>query len=591
MAMAFLRKLGSVTYRMNLRTKLILTYLLLIVLPVILLGALTYSNVRGVVVKQTGSAYLEALRQAKKNIGYRLEVGIQVADTVRTNPDILRVLKTMKERPLTAEEEIDDYLVLMNQLAGLQSNSNIVQVRYFVYGNAGFVTASPNVRQVKEMDELTALAPLTGREVNQLWLTSDMDEAHALLGPDEVAYVHEIRSLSNINDVIGFVMVEMDAGFIWDILHDIQLPPNSGMAVQSAGRMLAGFGLTKKSEAAYAGMLRLMDDREGILSDRMEDNTYYAVWTDVDVLPWKVTLLLTAEQMAGNSRGIRQFIVIMSTVVCLLAISFAYWFSGSITKRLKRLIRYIRKAEAGNFEQDPDVQGTDEYARLQRSFNRMSMTIKELIEEVYKTELSKQDVEMKLLYAQINPHFLYNTLDIIRWSALRYQAADIAHVTDSLAKFLRLSLNEGRELITVANEVEEVARYMDIINYRYRGAIRFLADVGEDVRGVGMIKMVLQPLVENAVLHGIMAKEDKRGTIRVKASRDGDDLVLSVIDDGVGMTKRRALEALEQESRGYGVKNVHRRIQVYYGEQYGLRYYTAPGIGCCAFVRLRLAPR
>lgn len=586
--MAFLRKLGSLPYSLHLRTKLVLSYLLLIVLPVILLGVLTYSNVREVVMEQTGSAYLEALRQAKKNIAYGLEVGVQIADSTRGNPDVLRILKTMKERPLTGEEQIDYYNVLANYLVSFGNNRNIIRVRYFVHGNASFVRASPDIRKVEELERLPIVAPLLSGGVKKLWLTSDMDPEQAMLGRNEVAYLHEIRNLSNVNDVIGYVMVEMDANFIWDILKDIKLPPQSGTVVQNANQLVASFGLSGNSEEAYRGVSPLLNEKDGILSYRTGNNTYYAVWSDLDVLSWKVALLLTEEHMAGNSNGIRRFIIIMSTLVSLLAISFAFWFSGTITKRLKRLIRFILKAEAGHFEVDREVKGSDEYARLQRTFNRMSATIKELIEEVYEAKLSKQEVEMKLLYAQINPHFLYNTLDIIHWNALRLQATDIAHLTDSLAKFLRLSLNEGRELITVTNEIEEVTRYMDIINYRYKGSIRFITNIEDGIGEVEMIKMVLQPIIENAVLHGIRSKEDKRGTIIVQAYQEGEDLLLKVIDDGVGMGKERASQILVQESRGYGVKNVHRRIQVYYGEEYGLRYYTAPGIGCCVLVRLRV---
>lgn len=192
---------------------------------------------------------------------------------------------------------------------------------------------------------------------------------------------------------------------------------------------------------------------------------------------------------------------------------------------------------------------------------------------------------MKLLYAQINPHFLYNTLDIIVWQALRIKSKEIADIADSLAKFLRLNLNNGQDFISIGDELEEVRRYMHIINYRYRDSIRIVFAVAEGLESRIIIKMILQPLIENAILHGIMPKEDRQGTIWIKACCEGDYILFEVVDDGVGCTDPQAI--LNHESNGYGLKNVHQRIQAYYGPDCGLSIASQPGAGFQVTIRLR----
>lgn len=581
--------LSTFYYNINLRTKLIISYLILIVIPVFFLVFFSYMNIHKSVVEETEKAYLEALKQAEKNITFGIDAGYNIANLTQSNYDIQKILRAISERQLTSSEVIDFFSTLNNNVSNYEGGKNVIKVSYFMRGDPVFVSASPNFSSVNELRQEKLLEPLLEGKTKQVWCNSSEFEKLKLIRQDEIIYIREIRDINNIQNVLGYVMVELDSSFIWNIINDIKLPDGAEKVVRKNIKLVEPATLNNKSTYLTDMFLKsVRKEREGISKYNEGAGTYFAIESKVSGIDWDISLLMTEKQLGMNSKWIQNFMLILATIISFLAIVTAFFISGTITKRLKKLITLIKHAQRGDFETEQNIKGNDEYARLQRSFNEMSVKIKELIEEVYQAKISKQETEMKLLYAQINPHFLYNTLDIIQWSALRIDAGDIAEITESLAKFLRLSLNGGKENIKLSQEVEEVERYMQIINYRYKGAINFVTDIADGLGDLVVIKMLLQPLVENAVVHGIRSKEGKSGTIVIRAYMRYDFLFLEVHDDGVGIFTRDMSMIFENESKGYGVKNVHQRIQVHYGEECGLEFFSRPGIGCSAIVKLKL---
>lgn len=581
---------AEIYYNLNLRKKLTITYLVFIVIPVAMLGVLTYNNIQKTVMEQTGAAYLEALRQTEINIGYGLSAATSIAELIQTTPSIQNVLKKVYAGEITNEEEISFFLTLQTFLKNNEGRDAINQINFYMKAGPSFIHANTNYRDMSALAQEPALHALLAGEQRYTWLYSSHLQRVPLHRSNEILLFHEVRNLSNINQVIGYIMIELDANFVWSILNELTIPEGAALVVLDEGKPIKQRSYKQETEAVVDDYMTSKEiDRQGIEMFTSAGTTYYAVSKEIELLKWNVLLLLTEEQMAANILKIRQFITIMAFIIAVLAVTIAYMISGNITKRLKRLLALFKKAEMGKFEVDLDVRGRDEYAILQRNFNQMSVTIKKLIEEVYQAKLSKQAVEMKLLYAQINPHFLYNTLDIIHWQALRIKSTEIAEITQSLANYLRLSLNGGKEMISISDEIEEVKSYMHIINYRYRGMIHFITEIDEEIKELEIIKMVLQPLIENAVIHGIRLKEGKVGTIIVRAylEEESGDILIKVIDDGVGMTAGQLSQIMQSKSGGYGIKNVDQRIKAYYGEPYGLYYHSRPGIGCCVLVRLK----
>jgi two-component system sensor histidine kinase YesM len=249
----------------------------------------------------------------------------------------------------------------------------------------------------------------------------------------------------------------------------------------------------------------------------------------------------------------------------------------------------MRKAEKGDLELISVRPGKDEIGELMESFNFMIQRIKILIEEQYKSGQEIKSAELKALQAQINPHFLYNTLDLINWTAIKYNVPEISSTVKSLSRFYKLSLSKGRDTVPISDELEHVKLYTDIQNRRFENKIILDIQVEDRILGYNVPKIILQPIVENSILHGILEKDDKAGRITITGALQQDTIILKVSDDGVGMDEEAIndiLNAKTDEIYGYGVWNINNRLRLYYGEEAGLLIRSEIGKGTEAEIRI-----
>jgi two-component system sensor histidine kinase YesM len=236
---------------------------------------------------------------------------------------------------------------------------------------------------------------------------------------------------------------------------------------------------------------------------------------------------------------------------------------------------------------------------LERSVDHLIIRVRTLVEEKYKAELHEREAQLQALQAQINPHFLYNTLDTINWIAIGKGATDISQMIDGLAKYFRLSLNKGQSIVSVEDELRLAQVYLEIQQSRFLDTFDFRLEIQEGLDAYRMPKLILQPIVENALLHGIRKAKDRRGLIVISAKEDKGDLFFAVSDNGIGMEESLASRLLteapsESANRGssdsgssYGLFNVNERIKLYSGDGYGVGIHSRLGLGTTVTVRLK----
>lgn len=351
---------------------------------------------------------------------------------------------------------------------------------------------------------------------------------------------------------------------------------------------------------------KIITDHQGNIKRKYKRENYVISYHGLAVAPWRLVniqserILLHKLSAFGIFLGI---LIVVSIVVCLIL---ALIISNSITYPLARLEKTIEKVRQRNFDIKFDYQYHDEVGQLGRSFNFMVEEIKKLIhkqndyiarlreekEKVKKEQLLKRRAELKALQAQINPHFLYNTLESIRWLADKVHATDISRMIMALGTLFRTGLNRGYEIISINDEIENVRSYLTIQKMRYGEQFTFTINVHERLRNLMTVKLILQPLVENAVYHGIK-KKNGPGKIEIYAgmTENGHDIEFTVKDDGPGINpvalklinhrmKEGVLEEeVMTEREGYGIYNVNERIKLYFGKKYGLRFYSEYGKG------------
>ena len=307
---------------------------------------------------------------------------------------------------------------------------------------------------------------------------------------------------------------------------------------------------------------------------------YQLLLAHSEITGWGTVGVFRMGETLQPVRALRQYTIVVAVVAILLATIMSLSFSASFTDPISKLRRLMGEAERGNLDVEFDAERyTGEIHQLGGSFNRMMDNIRDLLNLVYREQQEKREAEIRTLQAQIKPHFLYNTLDTIRWMAEEHQADEIVRLVSALTRLFRISLSRGREIIPLSNEMDHVRSYLYIQKVRYEDKLNYEIDVPEELLTLRVNKLILQPLVENAIYHGIKQKRGA-GHILVCARREGAHLYIRVEDDGAGMTQEKCDLLNAELSRpagmeydhGYGIFNVNDRIRLSYGKDYGLRY-------------------
>lgn len=305
---------------------------------------------------------------------------------------------------------------------------------------------------------------------------------------------------------------------------------------------------------------------------------------------WHVLVVQEKQQLLTELKQI-QTITILIMVACFIVSLIITWIVSSfITNPLKKLLLSMRKLQNGDFSQRVDFSGQDEIGRLGEGYNNMVIRIKDLIEEVYAMQLKQRNAELKTLQAQIHPHFLYNTLDMICWTAQQRGQKDIAELVYSLSNLFRLSLSEGRDFITLAEEIELIRSYLYLQKQRFKDRLHFEIHVPDEALTLHVPKLLLQPLVENAVIHGIEPLHE-HGFIQITIQYSEKQLSIEVMDNGVGIQDERLKEInqalhyssnfhqAQQSSVGFALTNVKERLILIYGSDISFHITSTEGKG------------
>ena len=298
---------------------------------------------------------------------------------------------------------------------------------------------------------------------------------------------------------------------------------------------------------------------------------------------WTVVGAAYTSELLKNNEQAQMWYLLVASILLLAVIGISGIISREITKPIRSLRDSMRKVQNGQFDTHVEVITENEIGSLGRSFNLMTSEIRALMEQNVYEQKQKRKSELKALQAQINPHFLYNTLDSIIWMSEAGESDEVVEMTSALARLLRQSISNDQEEVELEKEIEYVKNYLTIQKMRYKDKLEFFIYVDPRVAHVPVIKLVLQPLVENAIYHGIKYKETK-GNLKIYAKPVDGRVEIVVADDGIGMDED-VMEHIfdehrkEQKRNGVGVPNVQKRLQLQYGSEYGIRYESVKGAG------------
>lgn len=545
---------------MRLTGKLVVIYLLAGFVPVIIILSITYMEMKKILWDRETTILQSYVRQTTDAMDNELEIYNNLSKYISYNQSIAKILSADQ----SAYQNYEQFSTVIDPLLSsiMYFHENVNQVT--IYTDASDVKHGSTVAPLKDLSDGThAYDDLD----NNIHWRIDM-ENHTAFSVSRMAMLEQ-------RGAKGVLYVSVDYDSVFQPFYTETMFDNYGLVIEDEyGNTIFAKNTFADDKAAY----ELNVDQFKALRE-MENSGYQFIDRTSNATGWNICvykpdrLIISSVQPILIIAGVAILVSMFAGITCIHIIS------EFITKRIKKLQKTMKATETGNLGMVIENDSADEIGDLINGYNSMSKRLDETVNEVYQSKIKEKEYEMRALQAQINPHFLYNSLSMINWKALEADQDDISHITLALSTFYRTALNKGKNILLVKDEIANIKSYLDIQLAMHDNSFDVVYDIDDSILKYETLNLILQPLLENAIGHGIDVKTDGRGEIRIEGKENGDFLDFTVSDNGVGMTKTQAAMILSKSSNGYGVSNVNERIKLYYGEQYAVKIDSTPGVG------------
>ena len=523
----------------------------------------------------------------------------QLIQTARTNS-----MRTVTQVSTTVNDYLAEIKTVMRMLGDEMTDSEEERVDFFDV----FLRTRPEVVAVSTYDPdgrlshcYSDLGPPTGNERDGVNLSLDIRR----LQSEPMGYVSAPHVVTFFEDEYPWVItvvsrMKEEISERWIALDISCSNIASYISDSGIGRRGYCYLMDKNGDIVYHPQQQLIysalktEDTAHIASledgSYVEGNVIYAVKT-LSNGQWRlVGVSFLQEFLTESLRQLGTILLLLAGLVLLATLIASAVLSTAISRPLRELETAMEQFEedADRFSYDPPQHGVREVRHLSVSFRELVLKLQHLMKTVRDEEINLRKTELRALQAQINPHFLYNTLDSISWMCEQGKNAEAVEMVNALARLFRISISRGHELIPIRSELMHAESYLEIQAYRYKNQFRWSIDADESCLDYLCNKITLQPIIENAIYHGLNGLVDD-GEILVSVKEDGEDILFTVRDNGSGMTDEQiaAIMQKEQSDRaGIGIKNVNDRLKIYFGPAYGIRIESEPDEGTCVFIRM-----
>lgn len=577
----------------SLHTRLIIYFVIVAIVPILIVGFVSYTLSMKIIKERAMQFSQQMVDQVAGEIDNLLLDTYKVSTMVAEDHTIQQVLRQPMETNISKRYSTD--LTLDTRLTYIQSSYRNEFFGFYVLADNGGKYKS-NFYTVKNYDLRSSdwyLKIINSKD--PVWFGTHVG-SFAVETVDELLVsvgFPIIDKASGKNS--GVVVIDIEEALLSEIT-DSLIGKTGYMMILDANNQVISH--PDKSMISKEIQINDINSRETLknfdlpfISKSKTDGSIVAVKTS-EVNGWQIVGVLPVRELIKDGRQFGMIITGMVILICCLALLVAWVIAGSVANPLKKLMLLMKKVEAGDLSVTMKVKYNDEVGQLGKSFNLMVENIAKLMTKVYEEQHELRKAELKTLQAQINPHFLYNTLDSIIWLSRAKRNEDVDKMVTALTKLFRIGISRGKDIISIREEFEHVANYLTIQNIRYKNKFTYDIQLPEELAHYQTLKLILQPIVENAIYHGIkMKKEVGRLTIR---AIDADDMIIfEVSDTGKGMTKEQLI-ALENTLKGmkeniiqsYGVKNVNERLKIFFGPQYGLNFMSEYGVGTTVTIKI-----
>ncbi|GGI43664.1 histidine kinase [Paenibacillus marchantiophytorum] len=580
MIFSFIQIFRKWLYNTKLRHKIMYSYLLLIMLPLGFYQFIASEKMSDIIINHVTYSAKQGFDQTYSFLNYRVQRIAETTNILVSNSTISDILL---DNNVTQDinRELQDYSNLKKLLRSMQDSLDISRVILYVPSAFIFANETENFLPLGETNESPCFDRLKELHAKYLWCSpSELGaKAHASKDDSSLYVVRSILDPNNYSLPIGQLRVDVQAETIRTMLRKANVVRNSTTFLVDQNHQIV-----LASDPVAFREVDLPEITADTVSTTWQTNNNYYLFRQ---LPsnWGMVTVIPLDEVVQQSHQLRNDLLVILLIVTVIAYLLAYLFSFSVTRRITQLTSRLRDVQKGNLIALAQTQGKDEIGELIQTYNYMIEQISTMNKEHYRLGQEVKNAELKALQSQINPHFLYNTLDLINWMADSGLNSDIKKVVKALARFYKVSLSSGKDIITLREELQHVSFYVQIQNIRFENKIGFHIDVPDALLEQSIPKITLQPLVENAILHGILGRTQREGTITIQGELVNDTVRLLIKDDGVGMSANQVEDMMAGISRSkiggssYGVKNVMERIRHYFGAPANFAFRSVPGKG------------
>ncbi len=563
----------------SIRNKIFLFYACSMMVFLFLVGYILYSMFFNTLKENQVNYSIELANKTQYNLEFFLSSINNTAELLSTNPNIMEELST--DNGLNKED-------INTILENTTSAHGYLKGIYIIGQNGNVYISDP---MIKEEDLVVSFEDLIASNTgDEIYKDSYTYKYHSSYNARTLTYTKHIYDYKNKVDY-GLLIIAINYDFLREVISTASVTlDNKMLVVDTNGETLFTFPFNayldevifKHPEILSQNTLRFTDTIFSEESIVVSDTVKYSNWKIISIHPLVNILADTQELFFQMAKMMALFFIVTAFL--------AYAFSYNITKPIITLSNSVKQVEKGNLTVNVDIKNKDEIGELTAAFNKMVKRIDQLIKRTIENEKQKAEMDFKILQAQINPHFLYNTLDSIRWMATLQNAPIVSTMVTSMINLLKYNFSRKDTLVALSEEIESVKNYISIQKFKYGDMFDIIYNIPEHILEYKTIKFILQPIVENAIFHGFENIEHI-GVIEISAHIEENYLYITVSDNGVGMTEEEQLNLIDQKpsNKQYleiGIKNVDNRIKFYCGEDCGLTLKSSKNVGTTIIFKL-----
>lgn len=579
----------------SMRVKLFASFFLLIFIPIIVLTVFAAYRSTAIIQEQSMEIARLYLQQTENEMESELYKIATVSSSVAQTAEVHEVLEK-QNTGISFIEEYDDMNELYKTIESTRALQNLYQIRLFISDSFTHSRSNYITYPLSSVSDTDWYHQLVEQYQTQALLPPSTFQP-PLSEPQEVlSVVTLIRSRKDITRILGVVSVDVLKSDLIDILQ------RNNYAEQSAAylvdenlNIVCGANSTfPVSEADLAAQLQQMRDTFGASSGvSTAGNAVYGLSAPI-FDGWRIFTVASMGNLLSPVSDLRDQMILLTVIISIIAFCLSYLYARYSTRRIKTLAEQVRRVENGDLSVSCIVDSEDEIGELQNSFNFMVRRISLLVDERYNLGKNLKDMELRALQAQINPHFLYNTLDMIAWKAMASGNQETVDIVVKLARFYRLSLSNGSDFLPLSDEVEHVRLFVELTNLCRSRNVQLNTEVAPNIADYPIMKLILQPIVENSLFHGLYELSDREGIIRMTAEQIGSYVQIQIADNGVGIEKSKLAELLAKKEKpvvntkrgGYGIGNILERLRIYYDDRFTFQIESAILTGTTVTIRI-----